>query len=417
MCTAWHNVLHGSFVATIPASDDQTGEIGSIQFLPLSSRSPHTRTDLVRHAMVDDRIVGVPDPVFRDDPSRSTPQLNDWRGTVPVRFDSERPPSMADVAAVAGVSHQTVSRVLNGTGSVSEQTRVRVLESIERLGYRRNEAARSLVTRRSSLLGIIATNSTQYGPANMLHAVQLAANDLGLLPIVATLRQFSAETLRVTIDRFIGQGVEGILAITPAVPVARELDAIPVPVPTIVITSAWWTEETDIVTVGFDQRAAILDAMTHLHSKGCRSVAHFAGPDDNFDAIERVAGWEDAIAALGMERGLMLRGDWTAASGHDMAGQLLEGQLPDALFAANDQMALGALSAFAAADVHIPDDLLVVGFDDEDGAEYFRPGLTTIMQDFASLGERAVDVLVKKVRGESVTPTLIPTELRVRESA
>lgn len=323
---------------------------------------------------------------------------------------------MTDVAALAGVSHQTVSRVINNIGSVSADTRERVLAAIEQLGYQRNESARALATRRSNLIGIITTTDISWGPAQTVFGVEMAAKDAGYLVSIAALSDFSEQTLRDTINVFASLGVAGIVLIAPVEEVARDLSNLSVHVPLVTISSAWIGEGTDVGQVGINQRSGATRAVEHLIGAGARSIAHIAGPKNWFDASEREHAWRDAVAAAGLPDGTLLRGDWTAASGYAMARQLLAQEVPDAIFCSNDQMALGALHALTEASISVPGDVMLVGFDDQPGTEFFTPGLTTVAQDFAALGRAALESIKGILQGGPVGKTLIEPELVVRDS-
>ncbi len=324
---------------------------------------------------------------------------------------------MTDVAQVAGVSHQTVSRVINGKGNVREETRQRVLDAIESLGYRRNEAARALVTRRSHLIGIVTTQFVDYGPASTLLSIQSAAKEIGYYVSVASLSEFSEATLHEAIDLFLGQGVAGIILIAPIMEVAQELGRLQIPVPTVAVSSSWSSSSPGMLRVGVDQREGARAATRYLLGLGCKRIAHIAGPLNWYDALERRSGWLDALREAHVEPGMEFAGDWSAHSGYVLAKEVLGGELPDAVFISNDQMALGALKAFAEAGVGVPKDLKVVGFDDEPGSEFFQPSLTTVRQDFASLGSRAVGLITGHLQEDLNGDRVIRPELVLRASA
>lgn len=328
-----------------------------------------------------------------------------------------RPPAMTDVAAAAGVSHQTVSRVLNDKGSVREETRQRVLDAIDALGYRRNEAARTLASNRSRLIGVLTPRLVEWGPATTLLSVQLAANREGYFVSVATLAEFTATTIKRAVDDLLSLGVVGLIAIAPVEDMAVELEAQSIPVPTLVVASRWIKDDSTFTRVGVDQRAGVRQALLHLKARGCRSVGHIAGPAADFDAEERDSAWRQYCAELGMKLGPHVRGGWTAEKGYLAAKQLLSKPLPDALFVANDQMALGALRAFSEAGVNVPEDMRLFGFDDQEGVAFFEPGLTTLRQDFAGVGVEAISMLNDLIAGREVASRLLPAELKIRASA
>lgn len=324
---------------------------------------------------------------------------------------------MADVAAVAGVSHQTVSRVLNQADAVRPETRDRVLAAIDQLGYRRNETARTLATRTSRLIGVITADFVLYGPATTLLSIQLAAAERGYMVSVATLTEFSAQRLRQAIDQFLSQGVAGIIISAPVARIAEELERITVPVPSIAVASGWINPDSTIARIGVGQRVGVRQALEHLAATGCDEVAHFAGPPHWFDSEERAIQWNESMAELNLRFGGYDRGDWTAESGYVMAQRMLAGHLPEAIVIANDQMALGALRAFGEAGVRVGKDVRIVGYDDEAGTAFFYPSLTTVRQDFFRLGREAVQMLLAVIRGKAVGNILIPSELIVRDSA
>lgn len=330
---------------------------------------------------------------------------------------AERPPAMTDVAAVAGVSHQTVSRVINNVGKVRPETRERVLLAIQQLGYRRNEAARALATSRSSVIGMITTTDDNFGPASTMFAVQLAARQAGYFVNVASLEDFSEQSLSDAVDALLRVGAQGIIVIAPIKEVAARLGGIRLDVPVVAISSAWSEGVAPIVHVGCDQRAGGIAAVQHLIAAGCRRIAHVAGPSNWFDAIEREEGWRAALADAGLAPDRLLQGDWTAASGYRQMNLLLREDLPDAVFFGNDQMALGALHALSEAQISVPGQLRLVGFDDEPGSAYFSPGLTTVRQNFDALGQGAVDAITQLISGEAASSELIAPSLVVRATA
>lgn len=330
---------------------------------------------------------------------------------------ASRGPSMADVAAVAGVSHQTVSRVLNNKGKVRPDTRERVLEAIRQMGYRRNEAARALASNSSRLIGIVTPRFVNFGPATTLLSLQLAANKTGYLVSVATLPAYTPENLMTAVDDFLSLGVAGLIVIVPVEQMAVELEAQDIPVPTLAVASAWLEGPTSIARIGVDQRPGTLEAMRLLKERGCRTVGHIAGPPDWFDAKERKSAWEQGLSEFDLAPGPLIQGDWTAKTGRQIGLSIDTSELPDAIFVANDQMSLGILDAFAERRIRVPEDVAIIGFDDEEGSAFFAPSLTTIRQDFRGMGEEAIKTLTKMIAGQTVENHMIPTTLKVRTSA
>lgn len=322
---------------------------------------------------------------------------------------------MNDVAALAGVSHQTVSRVLNDHPSVRPSTRERVLEAIATLGYRPNLAARALVTRRTGTLGVITPATALFGPTSTLLAFEQAARDAGFYVSVATLRAFEGGEVVAAVEHFLAQGVDGVVVVAPRSGTVDAVSGVHVPVPVVLVSSG--REGVDLPTVSVDQVAGGRLATEHLLASGRRSVVHVAGPQDWYDARDRLRGWQDALDAAGVPAPEHRAAGWSAADGYAVGVELAAGPLPDAVFAANDQLALGVLSAFARAGVRVPQDVAVVGFDDEPGTAFYAPPLTTVRQGFDELGRRAVQSVVDALAGVAPVHHAIAPELVVRRSS
>jgi DNA-binding LacI/PurR family transcriptional regulator len=326
-----------------------------------------------------------------------------------------RPPAMSDVAQVAGVSHQTVSRVLNASPSVRPETRQRVLDAIVELGYRRNSAARALVTRRSGTIGVVSTGLPYFGPTSTLIAVEEAARDAGYFVSVATLTHNDALSVDRAVEYFLAQAVEGIIIIAPQDDVRDALVPFADQVPLVMI-AAEPSPGFAYHTIGVDQELGARLATRHLLSLGHRDVVHLAGPQDWIDARARMAGWRAELVAAGITPGEPIGGDWEAGRGFDVGRRLVREGVPTAVFAANDQLALGLLRAFAEGGVAVPRDVSVVGFDDIAGSAHFFPPLTTVQQGFAELGGRCMEMLVAAMGGLDFDSTPIPPRLVVRSS-
>jgi DNA-binding LacI/PurR family transcriptional regulator len=326
-----------------------------------------------------------------------------------------RPPAMSDVARVAGVSHQTVSRVLNDHPSVRPETRERVLAAITATGYRRNTAARALVTRRTGTIGVVTSGSALFGPTSTLIAIENAARDAGRFVSVATVARWEGEAMRRALEHFLDQGVDGVVVVAghdDAVDAVRRF-ASPVPV---VMVGPPALPGPGPRTVAVDQYAGARAAVRHLLDLGHRHVTHVAGPAHWLDARRRTSGWEDELRAAGVEPGAALASDWSADSGYRAGRRLIAEGLPTAVFAANDQLALGLLHALAEGGVRVPGDVSVVGFDDVDGAAHFVPPLTTVRQGFHELGARCLAMVLELIDGGDPHADEVPPQLVVRES-
>jgi len=319
-----------------------------------------------------------------------------------------RAPTMADVAKLAGVSHQTVSRVLSDHPNVRDTTRADVQRAIEQLGYRRNSSARALVTRRTLTLGVVACNPTLFGPASMLFGLEEAARDEGYMVSAVTLRRYTAKALEEAIDHLSDWGVEGIVVMVPHRAAVAALAELRLPFPVVTVEGG---HNLPIAGVSVDQDLGARLVTGHLLGAGHRTVWHVAGPSDWLEAEARVRGWRAALEEAGAEVPPPLVGDWTPLSGY-RAGQELAGRVAassarrgvpevSAVFVANDQMALGVMRAFREAGLSVPGQVAIAGFDDIPEAEFFAPPLTTVRQDFTAVGQASIRMLVSRLESES----------------
>jgi DNA-binding LacI/PurR family transcriptional regulator len=313
-----------------------------------------------------------------------------------------RDPAMTDVARLAGVSHQTVSRVLNGHPNVREQTRLRVHAAIAQLGYRPNKAARALVTGKSQLIGVIAQNSSLFGPASLLGAFESAAAEAGFSVSVRRVKVLDRESIAAAVEHHRDSRVAGIVAIAPTASANEALAEVPAGVPLVTVDGDP-QRGASLVTV--DQYRGAFDATRHLLDHGHATVWHVSGPADWFDSAGRVRGWRQALAEAGAEVPPPVSADWSAGAGYK-AGQMLA-RMPEctAIFAANDHLALGILRAMYERGRRVPDDVSVVGFDDVPEAAYFIPPLTTVRPDFARVARETLDLLLAQVSDGEVGQT------------
>ena len=330
------------------------------------------------------------------------------------RSVKRRPAVMADVAQVAGVSYQTVSRVLHDSPHVRGDTRDRVLEAIRRLDYRPNTMARALVTGRSKTLGVVSFDTTLYGPASTLFGIEQAAHDAGYAVSVTSLRSLNRGTVLAAIQQLRDQGVDGVAVIAP---LRAGVDALRHVRPDFAVVAVAAGPSASIPVATVDQIAGAAAATRHLLNLGHRTVWHLAGPTDWKEAEERIEGWRSVLKAANAPIPALLRGDWTPRSGYELGQRLLEIPELTAVFVANDQMALGLLRRLHEAGREVPRDLSVVGFDDIPEAAYFSPPLTTVRQDFAELGRRCLHILLGRIEGETgPTRAVVAPELVVRDS-
>jgi DNA-binding LacI/PurR family transcriptional regulator len=321
---------------------------------------------------------------------------------------------MHDVARLAGVSHQTVSRVINDLPVVAEQTRSRVLLAMAQLEYQPNSAARALVTGRSKTFGIITTASTLYGPTSTLYGVEAAARGRDYRVVVTTVDEVTSPRTALTSLR--QQGVAGVVVIAAVRAVGDALADLAGDLPLVVVEGS---PDISLTTVRVDQGAGARLATDHLLGLGHRTVWHVSGPGGWYETEERVGGWRAALHEADREVPPLLHGDWSAASGYEAGRVLAKTVGAGAIFVANDQMALGVLRALHEAGRRVPEDVSIVGFDDVPEAAFFTPPLTTVRQPFDLVGRRSVECLLDLANG--VTPAtervMLAPELVIRDSA
>lgn len=323
--------------------------------------------------------------------------------------------SMADVARLAGVSAQTVSRVSNGHPGVVESTRQQVVAAMRELGYRPNSAARALKRGEFRTLGVILFTLSTTGNMRTLEAVSTSAALEGyattLLPVTAP----TQGQVRGAFTRLGELAVDGVIIIMEV----HLLDAATVTLPPHVQLVVADSNAGDrYCVVDTDQIGGARAAVGHLLDLGHRTVRHVAGPEVSFAAERRIEGWRSALRSAGREVPELLRGDWSAQSGYRAGIRLAADPDCTAVFAANDQMALGLLRALHERGRRVPEDVSVVGFDDIPEAASYLPPLTTVHQDFAEVGRRCVQDVLRQIRNDTTEKgtTLVPTHLVVRDS-
>jgi DNA-binding LacI/PurR family transcriptional regulator len=322
---------------------------------------------------------------------------------------------ISDVARLAGVSHQTVSRVINGADHVRPETREQVMAAMRKLDYRPNPVARALVTGRSRTIGVVSFDTTLYGPASTLFGIERAAHEQGYFTSNVSLESLDRPSVLAAVERLRGQAVAGILMIAPQVTAAHAVAHLPDDVPVVAVETG---PDDGVPSVAVDQFAGAVAATRHLLELGHRSVRHIAGPEDWFESRQRVAGWLHAMEEARAEPISPLVGDWSPGAGYALGQRLLEDPGVTAVFVANDQMALGLLRVLHEAGRRVPGDVSVVGFDDIPEAAYFTPPLTTVRQDFMEMGRRSLHLLLRAIEDGARTTTreTVPSALIVRSS-
>ena len=329
-------------------------------------------------------------------------------------------PTLEQVAARAGVSRATVSRVINGSPTVAAHLRETVNRAVQALGYVPNPAARSLVTQRTDSYALVVPEPTnrvfsddQFFPGIIRGVSQaLEAADKQLVLMLAT-----SATSHDRIERYAMAGhVDGVMfaSVHGADPLPTTLARMGVPV----VCNERPLGRSVLPYVGVDNAGGAAAATRHLIESGRRRVATIAGPQDMIGGIDRLAGYRSGLKRT-RARSLVAVGDFTRESGVYAMGQLLaESPQLDAVFAASDLMADGALRTLRQSGRRVPDDVAVVGFDDIEMARYTEPPLTTVRQPIQDLGREMVRLLLRLTAGEEIEPSVVlPTELVIRESS
>ena len=330
-----------------------------------------------------------------------------------------RKPNISDVAQVAGVSYQTVSRVLNNAPDVSAATRERIQRIIKDVGYRRSRTATALSTSRSTAIGILADGSPRFGPVGTLLALEKVARQRGYFTTVVTVEEPYKTSVPKALDTLDEIGVDGILVIAPLLSMAAEVQSAAIRVPVQMI-AAGVSSTPNLFTYSEDQEFGARLATQHLIDLGHADIAHFAGSMDWFDGRVRKRGWAGALRDAGLPPGVCLEGDWSPGWAYRTGLRLVEeGTVPRAVFAASDHTALGLIRALAESGIRVPEDVSIVGYDDVEGSEFFWPPLTTVRQDFTALAQASFEVLLGAIEGREADrarnmPLLVQRQSAVR---
>lgn len=335
--------------------------------------------------------------------------------------------TIKEVASVAGVSTQTVSRVINERPDVSPETRKRVQEVIKALSYQPSALARSLISQRSYTLGVATAGLRHIGPSRTLSGITAAAEEAGYSILLKELPSYDTEDIRPIFKEFLSHHVDGIIWAVSEVSENRKWVTHPpadIEVPLVYITMEP-RDNLSIVTI--DNYLGGRMAMSHLLEQGYRKIGHICGPLDWWEARQRMAAWRDTLAEAGLESSdsQCVEGNWSSASGA-LAIEKLYYQYPemDAIFVANDQMALSVLQFFAEKRICIPEEIGVVGFDNIAESAFFSPALTTIQQDQHYVAKVAVAEALKIIEAgwQGLNPVqprsiIVPPTLIVRQSS
>lgn len=324
--------------------------------------------------------------------------------------ESKKAASIYDVAKLAGVSHQTVSRAINNADNIREETRQRVLDAMAELKYQPNRAARSLATSRSKLIGVLTSDAGIFSAENLRLAIDTETRAEGYFAIAVRVDADTESSIENALRQLSELGIEAIIVVAPqsnVVDVAKRFD------PDMPLVTIDFLDRPDVFSVSIDNYSGARIATKHLIQHGHQKILHVAGPKNQYESMERTRGYRDEMLASGLEPLELIQGDWTSETGFKIGKDLAlrVGEFT-AIFACNDNLALGMLHAFSAAEIRVPDQVSIVGFDDAPESAYFNPPLTTMHQDFGVVGRRAVALLFEEIAGvanirrEQVLPTL-----------
>jgi DNA-binding LacI/PurR family transcriptional regulator len=325
-------------------------------------------------------------------------------------------PSISDVARQAGVSHQTVSRVINGSTYVLPETRALVEAAIEQMGYRPSAIARSMARGQTHTLACISPSLTDFTFASIIEGAEMEArqHDYFMLSSSAADPQSFCDL----VDELVGHSrVDGLIVINPYAD--ERFEYIPQNFPLVFVGAR--SHDSNICSVSLDDEKVAYEATRHLLALGHTRIALVTGPMEEDCSQDRAEGYARALCEAGraVDQSMIVEGDWTATSGQDALLSFAEqGRLPSAVFAQNDRMAMGVMHAARDMGIHVPKQLAVIGVDDMPLASYFDPPLTTMHQDIPRIGQEAARMLIDILQGRNSTPRQLklPAQLVVRQS-
>lgn len=314
-------------------------------------------------------------------------------------MSSKKRAGLHDVAKLAGVSHTTVSRVLNEQQYVSEKTKSKVEKAMLQLDYRPNLHARSLVTRSSATVGIlIISDANLVGSLKILSEVSVEATKANFLTSITTYDRNADESLHHAMFRLLDQGLAGIVVISARKEGLNELVELANGLPLVFCKAG---PDNFGYRIKLENEIAAYRATHQLISLGHKRIVHFSGPQGLIDSDDRQEGFERAMKEAGLVPDMIYEGDWSADSGYKLGKDLISsGKKFTAVFSGNDKMALGLIHALNQKSLEVPRDVSIVGFDDLEESKHYRPALTTVRQDFSEFGSRAIAMLQSQISGE-----------------
>jgi len=317
--------------------------------------------------------------------------------------NTERSARMIDVARLAGVSQQTVSRVVNNQDNVTPEVRERVEVAIRRLNYRRNRSARALATSRTHSLGIVSYGLAQFGPSVALTGIVDEARRSGYTTSLVALVDVGSSHLKAALDHLVADSVDGIIVIAPIEAALHSVETVSTGVPLVVFEPGAVAGSGN---VGTDEVRGAALATRHLIELGHATVHHLAGPDGWLGTTARLTGWRQELVRERLPVPEPLVGDWTTRSGYAAGLRIAGDAAITAVFVANDQMALGVIKGLDACGLSVPDDVSVVGFDDLPESAFFRPSLTTVRIDFEAVGRLSASTVIAAIHDGPVLPAV-----------
>ena len=323
-------------------------------------------------------------------------------------------PNIYDVAKLAGVSHQTVSRVINDGPHTKPSTRTKVELAMAELGYVPNAAARALVTSHSKMIGMIVADEIFFGPAGMIHAIKNEIRLADYFAISCSVDGTSSESMVEGIKHLRRLGLEAIVVTTPQFDYSETVRQMLPNIPALFIDSKSGEGQ---LSISLDNFAGSRIATEHLIGLGHKNIIHISGPATWQDAEPRVRGYESAMISAGLSP-KVISADWLIETGYKIGLELdLDATKTTAIVAANDHLALGLMKAFKERSIAVPDRVSIVGFDDIPEAPFLDPALTTLRPDFEQLGKLAVGLILGSVsQSEAVDNQTLYPELILRNS-
>jgi len=324
---------------------------------------------------------------------------------------TSRSVTLDDVAQLAGVSYQTVSRVLNRSEQVSTRTREKVEAAMQQLNYVPNRVAQQLAGKATRTLGLATSNLALMAPAQIASAIQQRAARAGYHLVIA---MDSEDNPEATVNELMAQRVDAVLINIPLEAAeAEKIRAMCGKKPVLFLDA---DPHAVVSHCQYSNEQGARAAVAHLIALGHRQIGLLNGPVRSISARQREAIWRQVLADHQLSPCCVLRGDWSAKSGYQAMLTQLPDALPQALLVANDEMALGAMRALHQHGVAIPADISIVGYDDTAESAWYQPPLTTVRQDLQQLGTHSVDRVLAELRGEAVTSRILEPVLVIRET-